>query len=141
MAKSGPIVIVEDDLDDQTILEEVIKETGTTNELLFFTNGPAAFEFLKTTTSQPFLILSDVNLPIQSGIEFKRSIDADPQLRHKSIPFVFFSTSVDKTFVTQAYTEMTVQGFFKKATSFDELVKVMRLIMDYWKLCKHPNTI
>jgi len=140
MAKSGPIVIVEDDLDDQNILDEAIRESGTKNEIIFFSTGPSAFEFLKQTKSQPFLILSDINLPVQTGIEFKKRIDEDPELRQKSIPFIFFSTSVEKSAVTKAYTEMTVQGFFKKSNTYDELKSVIRLIMDYWKLCKHPNT-
>jgi CheY-like chemotaxis protein len=140
MAKSGPIIIVEDDLDDQNILEEAIRETGTTNEIIFFANGPEALDFLKKTKSQPFVILSDINLPIQTGIEFKKKIDSDPQLRQKSIPFIFFSTSVDKGSVTTAYTEMTVQGFFKKSDSYDELKHLVKLIMEYWKYCKHPNT-
>ena len=95
MAKSGPIIVLEDDLDDQSILEEAIRESGTSNEILFFINGPSAFDFLKSTETQPFLILSDVNMPMQTGIQFKKKIDEDTQLRRKSIPFVFFSTSAD----------------------------------------------
>ena len=64
MSRKGPIVLVEDDVDDQSIMEEVIREVGINNQLIFFSNGPEAFKFLKTTKSQPFLILSDVNLPI-----------------------------------------------------------------------------
>lgn len=84
--------------------------------------------------------MSDINLPLQTGIEFKKTIDEDHQLRQKSIPFIFFSTSVDSNAVTQAYGEMTVQGFFRKSSSYEELKRLVRLIMDYWKLCKHPNS-
>lgn len=140
MAKNGPLIIVEDDPDDQGILEEIIRETGVKNELIFFTNGPAAFDFLISSETQPFLILSDVNLPIQSGIEFKKQIDSNPYLREKSIPFVFFSTSVEKSAVKTAYTQMTVQGFFKKETTYNDIRKTIAIIMEYWKLCKHPNS-
>ena len=140
MSRKGPIILVEDDVDDQSMMEEVIREVGIENQLIFFSNGPEAFAYLKTTKSQPFLIFSDINLPIQSGIEFKKSVDADPQLRQKSIPFIFFSTSTDKQSVTTAYTEMTVQGFFKKKNTYAELVRTVGIIMDYWKLCQHPNS-
>ena len=96
MSKLGPIVIVEDDLDDQEMIQEAMEEVGIKNELVFFDRSLKAFEFLKSTTQQPFLILSDVNLPAQNGIEFKRQIDEDRQLREKSIPFVFYSTAVEK---------------------------------------------
>src|SRR5213082_1003520 len=111
MPQSGPIVIVEDDKDDQDVVRDILKEIGISNELIFFDKPQPALLFLKTSLEQPFLILSDVNLPQQSGVEFKRQIDTDSVLRAKSIPFVFFSTSVDKKTVDTTYKEMTVQGF------------------------------
>ena len=140
MAKIGPIIIVEDDLDDQEMIQEVMQELGIKNELLFFDRSAKAFDFLKSTSQQPFLILSDVNLPIQNGIEFKRQIDEDVQLRQKSIPFVFYSTAVDKNSVDTAYKELTVQGFFKKRNKYEELKGDLQLIVNYWKICKHPNS-
>src|SRR5258708_33408023 len=110
MPKSGPIIIIEDDPDDEGILEEVIKELNITTKLIYFTNGTEAFDFLKVTSDQAFIIFCDVNLPEQNGIEFKRQIDEDKELRNKSIPFVFYSTSVNQSFVNEAYTQMTVQG-------------------------------
>ena len=139
MARSGPIIIIDDDIDDQEMLEEVIKDLKITNELIYFKMGEEAFKFLKETPKQPFLIFCDVNLLGQSGIEFKRQLDEDKQLRKKSIPFVFYSTSVDQADVNEAYTQMTVQGYFKKATSYDAMKKTIALIINYWEHCKHPN--
>jgi response regulator RpfG family c-di-GMP phosphodiesterase len=140
MSQSGPIIIVEDDQDDQEIIQEALRENGITNKMIFFDQCNKAFHYLKHTDDPIFLILSDVNLPAQNGVEFKRQIDADTELRSKSIPFVFFSTSVDKKAVNTAYKEMTVQGFFKKQESYKELKQVLKVIMDYWKLCYHPNS-
>ncbi|MCW3090651.1 MAG: response regulator receiver protein [Ferruginibacter sp.] len=138
--KSGPIIIVEDDADDESILREILSEISVTNQVTWFQNCNDAFQYLKTTTEQPFIILSDVNLPGQKGTEFKKRIDKDPQLRKKSIPFVFYSTSVDQHTVNEAYTEMTVQGFFQKKESYEDIKRNIKLIIDYWKDCKHPNT-
>lgn len=140
MAKMGPIVIVEDDRDDEEILEEVLKELDMPNKIVWFTLCDSAFDYLKATTEQPFIILSDVNLPRQSGMDFKKRIDNDKGLRAKSIPFVFYSTSVDPNYVTEAYTQMTVQGYFSKGNSYEEIKRKIKLIMDYWKDCKHPNS-
>ncbi len=141
MSKSGSVIIVEDDQDDRYMLERVFEELAFANQRVYFTNGMEAFQYLKTTTEQPFLIISDMNLPGQNGIEFKRRIDQDPQLRQKSVPFVFFSTAADPGSVTTAYTEMTVQGFFQKPASYEELKAIMQLLIHYWQLCKHPNLI
>ncbi|CAM3379284.1 Response regulatory domain-containing protein [Flavobacterium chungbukense] len=36
MNKSGPIIIIEDDLDDQSILNEVFLSLNYPNEIIFF---------------------------------------------------------------------------------------------------------
>lgn len=140
MSQSGPIIIVEDDMDDQETTREAIKELEIKNELIFFDRSSKAFDFLKSTTQQPFLILSDVNLPVQNGIDFKRQIDEDHYLKRKSIPFIFYSTAADKYAVDTAYKDLTVQGFFKKNNRYDELKHDLKVIFDYWNTCKHPNS-
>ena len=139
MPKNGPIVIVDDDRDDQAIYSEIIKELGINNEILMFTNGPDAFHYLKTATELAFIILCDVNMQGQKGLDFKKQIDEDRQLRQQSIPFVFLSTDASIEPVTEAYSNMTVQGFFKKEAGINELRRALSLIFDYWKLCRHPN--
>ena len=110
------------------------------NKIIWFTDSQSAFDFLKTTREQPFIIFSDVNLPAQNGIDFKRKIDADKQLRKKSIPFVFYSTFVSQDVVNETYTKMTIQGFFRKGASYKEMKSDIKVIVDYWQICKHPNT-
>lgn len=137
--KSGPIIVVEDDADDKEVLEGILRELKVSNKLVWFRKSNEAFQYLKTTSEQPFIIISDVNLPIENGIEFKRRIDNDPYLRHKSIPFIFYSTSVGQKTVNEAYTQLTVQGFFQKGSSYDEIKKHINLIVHYWQVCRHPN--
>ncbi len=138
--KSGPIILIEDDVDDRYIMEEILANLEIPNTLKWFPNCPEALKYLETTTDKPFIILCDVNLPLQTGLQFKRQIDTDPRLRHKSIPFVFYSTVVSKDVVNEAYTEMSVQGFFQKKNSYDAIRANVKLIMDYWGDCYHPNT-
>src|SRR4051812_10197046 len=107
--KSGPIIVVEDDADDEEIFKDILKELGIKNKLIWFRSCDFAFDYLKKTTGQPFIIFCDVNLPKLNGVEFKEQIDNDPQLRKKSIPFVFYSTSVNQKTVNEAYMQMTVQ--------------------------------
>ena len=138
--KSGPIILIDDDPDDKDVFIDILKELRVPNHVKWFQNCEDAFSYLKATPEQPFIIFCDVNLPGITGIKCKGQIDHDKQLRKKSIPFVFFSTAVDQKTVTEAYTEMTVQGFFQKPSSFDELKNVVKLIVDYWDHCKHPNS-
>ena len=140
MAKEGPIIIIEDDDEDKEIFQEALEELSISNKIIWFTDAKRALDYLKTTRDQPFIIFSDVNLPAQSGIEFKKKIDGDKRLRKKSIPFIFYSTFVSTEIVNEAYTKMTVQGFFKKGSSYNEIKSDIKVIVDYWQVCKHPNT-
>ena len=63
MYKNGPIVIIEDDHDDQEIFSEVLAELNFPNEVKFFSDGEKALEYLVASQVKPFLILSDVNMP------------------------------------------------------------------------------
>jgi len=139
MNTPGPIIIVEDDADDEAIFTEILSELNLPHKTIWFGNSGEAFNYLKTTSEQPFIIFSDVNLPGENGVEFKRRIDQDKQLREKSIPFVFYSTAVDQRIVNEVYTKMTVQGFFQKGNSYEEIKNHIKLIFDYWTVCSHPN--
>ena len=49
MNQNGPVVIIEDDADDQDFLNEVFKKLNYPNELVFFSDGNKALEYLKST--------------------------------------------------------------------------------------------
>ncbi len=74
-----------------------------------------------------------------NGLELKRKIDKDPKLREKSIPFIFYSTAANKDAVDEAYTELTIQGFFIKGTDYQKTKSLIQVIIEYWKNCVHPN--
>jgi CheY-like chemotaxis protein len=138
MNKSGPIIIIEDDPDDQELLQIIFKKLNYGNEIVFFIDGEKALDYLNQTVVAPFLILSDINMPRLSGMELKRKIHTDAQLQVKCIPYLFFTTSASKKAVTEAYS-MSVQGFFIKESSASELEVTMKTIVEYWQRCYSPN--
>ncbi|GAB3050380.1 response regulator [Spirosoma pulveris] len=138
MSITGPIVCIEDDEDDQQLVSVALKELQVTNDLHFFRDGQAAFQYLESTAQKPFLILCDINLPLMSGIELRKQLNQNDYLRQKSIPFLFVSTAADPGLVRTAYDE-TVQGYFKKPVRYTELKQQIRLILAYWTECLHPD--
>lgn len=138
MSLKGPIISIEDDVDDQFLIKSVVEELDIPNELLFFSNGVDALLYLETTQDQPFLIICDINMPVMNGLELRERIDRNEYLRRKSIPFVFISTADNPLVIDKAY-QSTIQGFFKKENSFDDLKTRMKAIYDYWSFCLHPN--
>jgi CheY-like chemotaxis protein len=134
----GPIVIVDDDEDDREIYADGIKAIGIPNEIRFFETCQSALDYLSTTTEQPFIILSDVNLPIMTGIQFKGKIQENDYLKNKGIPFVFISTNANATAVREAHA-LSVQGYFQKPSNMEDIKSMLRKLFDYWELCKHIN--
>lgn len=138
MTKSGPIIIIEDDPDDQEILGDIFGKLGYGNEIVFFSDGEEAFEYISRPEIAPFLILSDINMPKLNGMQLRDKIQADEELRMKSIPFIFFTTAANKNTVADAYYK-SVQGFFQKPNTLDNLERKIKLIVDYWKESISPN--
>lgn len=139
MSTHGPIIIVDDDPDDQHLAKEVINSIGIDNPVLPFFSALDALKYLMNDMEDPpFIILSDINLPRMNGIELKKAIEANSELCKRAIPFVYYSTSGEKSIVDKAF-ELQVQGFFVKANSLEEMRRSFRIIFDYWRVSRHPN--
>jgi CheY-like chemotaxis protein len=138
MRSEGPIIVVDDDTDDHFIIQEIAQRLQINNRLLFFRDANDVLNYLRLTPDNPFIILCDINMPQMTGLELRRILISEEKLRRKSIPFVFFSTAANAKQVNQAY-DLTVQGFFIKEPRFEESAQTIKLILDYWKKCLHPN--
>lgn len=135
---NGPVIVIEDDADDRLLLEEVFEKLDYPNQVIFFPDGQAALDFLDMTNINPFLILSDINLPKLDGFELRSKIRMDAQLQIKCIPYLFFSTASSQRTVVDAYS-LSVQGFFIKQNTIGEMEKTISVIMEYWNRCVSPN--
>jgi CheY-like chemotaxis protein len=136
--KNGPIVIIEDDADDQEFFIEIFKKLNYPNKVIFFSDGQQALDHIDKTDESPFLILSDINMPKLNGFALREKLKTDAKLSNKCIPYLFFSTAVDQKSVIDAYSQ-SVQGFFVKPNSMTELEKTISAIMEYWRRCAAPN--
>jgi len=138
MNKNGDIIIIEDDSDDQFLLEEAFIFLDYPNKRKYFLNGLTALDYLHNTNDPPFLILSDINMPILNGFELRKKLHEDAELSLRCIPYLFFSTAISQKTVIDAYS-ISAQGFFVKQVSFNELVETLKVIIEYWKKCAAPN--
>ena len=138
MNKDGPIIVIEDDADDQEIMVEIFQKLGYKNKIIYFSDGNEALEYLNDSDTQPFLILSDINMPKINGFELRNKIFTNEQLQTKCIPYLFFTTGGNKKAVIDAYA-MSVQGFFIKANTIPALESTIKKIVEYWQECIAPS--
>jgi CheY-like chemotaxis protein len=125
-------------MEDQQLLDETFRCLKYPNEIIFFSDGYKALEYINKTEVQPFIILSDINMPKIDGFALKKMIQNNEALNVRCIPYLFFTTGVDKKGVTDAYA-MSAQGFFIKPHTMAGLQNTIRKIVEYWQECFAPN--
>ena len=140
MNKGGPIIIIEDDLDDQELLTDVFKELDYKNQIIFFGDGEKALDFLINNAIEPFIIFSDINMPRLNGVELREKVHNNEDLRIKSIPYLFFTTTAEQQHVIDAYSK-SIQGFFVKPSNYNDLKRTIKIIVEYWQECVSPNYV
>lgn len=138
MNKGGEIVVIEDDPDDQDMIADVFKSMEISNKITFFADGKQVLTYLLKPDVFPFLILSDINLPVLNGFELRDRIFQNDEISRKCIPYIFFTTAADEKSVTTAYA-LSAQGYFKKPHGYDELRTTIKTIIQYWQQCYSPN--
>ena len=135
--KPSVIVMAEDDLDDRLLVKDALAESHWEADLRFVDNGEEMMDYLSHTgkyagasdAPRPALILLDLNMPRKDGREVLREMKNRSDL--KRIPVVVLTTSKADTDIDKMY-ELGANSFISKPIEFESLVKLMRLLAQYW---------
>lgn len=142
MNLNGAIIVIEDDKDDQDIisdlLTEICAEHGYTNPVIILEDSSKVYNFLKDNKVEPFIILSDINMPKMDGFALRSQIFSDTELNRICVPYIFLTTSGDNAqYIEKAYC-MSIQGYFQKPTNYNDFKTLLTKLIGYWKLSKTP---
>ncbi|MFD2603058.1 response regulator [Flavobacterium suzhouense] len=141
MKTNGDIILIEDDADDREILieafDQVMTENNYDNRLVVIEDSSVVINYLKSTGTEPFLLLSDINMPKVDGFTLRDLITKDPELSERCSPYLFLTTSDTSDYISKAY-QRSVQGYFAKPVTFSGYKKLIADILSYWKLNKTP---
>lgn len=138
MKRQGPIVMIDDDEDDLELMQMAVADLDVANEIKMFSSTREALEYIQRPEVLPFLILSDINMPMQNGFSLKATIKTNRELDVKCIPFLFITTGATEEVVNQAYS-LKVQGIFQKPRSLSKWREMLRDIINYWTECLAPG--
>jgi CheY-like chemotaxis protein len=136
----GKIILIDDNSLEEELLLECITKGSWQSEVEYFDNAEDALKYLEKTSETIFLIICDMNMPRMSGLELKKIIDHDKNLRSKVIPFIFATTTATKPEILEAY-EYGVQGYFEKPMDLDKVCHMINVILNYWMLSLNPNKL
>lgn len=128
------ILLVDDSEDDFLLAQEGFSEAGVNVDLHHVENGLECMDFLRRTgrfagAPHADLILLDLNMPLMGGREVLGEMVLDPKLRH--LPVVVMTTSAASEEVLSLY-RLRCSAFMIKPTGFDEFVRQIRVLSDYW---------
>ncbi|SDH35137.1 Response regulator receiver domain-containing protein [Dyadobacter soli] len=134
----GEIIIIEDDEEDRNVLEYVFEKLGYSNRRAYFEDGASALAYLEAPYPEPFLILSDIDLPYMDGADLNTQLSTDTEIRRTGIPYLYLTNGSTHKHVIDAYSKLA-QGFFIKPNSPKELISTLKAIIDYWLVCAIPS--
>jgi len=116
------VLIAEDDFDDAEIVQQSFIKNHGFSKVDIVQNGKELLAFLRDTgNANPDIILTDINMPIMSGIEALKEISEDIQLR--LIPSFVYSTTINPIY-QQKCKELGIRGFLIKPYSIEEFDRI-----------------
>lgn len=124
---------MDDDADDREIFHEAYDSLHYQNRLVMFKSGMEAFNYLKGLHARPFLVISDINMPVMDGYALRDKITADKELAAMGFPFIFYSTATDPETVKRCKNN-SYQGLFEKQYDFSKIKATLDSIIKYWVL-------
>ena len=132
--KDKIIFLVEDNRADIRLIQEVMKNSSISHQLVTVRNGMDAMAYLRqegeyTDALRPDLIVLDLNLPKKDGRQVLAEIKADPDL--KRIPVVVLTTSRNEEDIFHSY-DLHVNCYITKSRNLNELFKIVKGIEDFW---------
>jgi two-component system response regulator len=130
------ILLVEDNLDDVTILRRALDRAKVPAELRLARDGAEAVDLLVTgvdgdgcVAPRPDLMLLDINTPRLNGFEVLQRIRADEELR--VLPVVMLTVSARNEDVTRAY-RLGANTYVQKPVEFDQFIRLLEELGRYW---------
>lgn len=122
------IVMIEDDEGHARLIERNIRRAGVSNEIVPFTSGTPALEYLLssgggTHEAHGHLVLLDLNLPDIPGIEILQRLKSDEVTR--KIPIIVLTTTDDRAEIQRCY-DLGCNVYITKPVNYENFANAIR---------------
>jgi CheY-like chemotaxis protein len=118
--------LVDDDSDDVSLFEDILREIDLSIDFQSAGNGIEALEKLRSSGNKlPNYIFLDLNMPLMDGKQCLEELKKDDKL--KNIPVIMFTTSSQSRDIEQTI-QMGATCFITKPTSMKELKNILASI-------------
>lgn len=142
-ARPVTIVMVEDDEGHARLIEKNIRRAGVANEILGFTNGTDALEFLLgadgtglNNQGRQLLVLLDLNLPDMTGIDILEKVKANEHTRRS--PVVVLTTTDDQSEIQRCY-DLGANVYITKPVDYDGFANAIKQLGLFFSVMQIPE--
>ena len=137
------IVMIEDDEGHARLIEKNIRRAGVTNEIIPFTNGTDAVNYMfgadgsaKVSKSRALLILLDLNLPDMTGIDILKRVKGNDVL--KRVPVVVLTTTDDAQEIQRCY-DFGCNVYITKPVDYENFAQAIRQLGLFFSVIQVPT--
>jgi CheY-like chemotaxis protein len=143
-ARPVSIVMIEDDEGHARLIEKNIRRAGVNNEILPFTNGTAALQFLlgpdgsgEVSAGRQLLVLLDLNLPDMTGISILEKLKANQHTKRS--PVVVLTTTDDSREIQRCY-DLGANVYITKPVNYEGFANAIRQLGLFFSVMQVPET-
>ena len=132
-----PILLVEDNPDDEALTIRALKKNNIVNTVVIARDGAEALDYLfgkgehagRDTRLQPQVILLDLKLPKVDGLDVLRALRANA-ITH-FVPVVILTSSKEEHDMMSGY-ELGANSYVRKPVNFTDFIEAVRQLGLYW---------
>ncbi|MCB1466998.1 MAG: response regulator [Rhizobiaceae bacterium] len=137
--------MVEDDEGHARLIEKNIRRAGVNNEIIPFTNGTDALNYMfgpdgsgEVSAGRHLLILLDLNLPDMTGIDILERVKANQHT--KPAPVVVLTTTDDAREIQRCY-ELGANVYITKPVNYEGFANAIRQLGLFFSVMQVPQTL
>ena len=143
MATDRPILLVEDNPDDEALTLRAFNKNRIGNQVVVARDGVEALDYLfgnghhagRDLSVMPAVVLLDLKLPRIDGLEVLRRIRANE--RTSLLPVVILTTSKEQQDIYEAYS-LGANSYIRKPDDFEKFVQAVSQLGLYWLVLNEP---
>jgi CheY-like chemotaxis protein len=143
---ASPILLVEDNSDDEALTLRALKKNNINNEIVVARDGVEALDYLFATgsyaardpTVMPQVVLLDLKLPRIDGLEVLKRMRADERTR--LVPVVILTSSNEERDRIAGY-GLGANSYVRKPVDFGQFVESVRQLGLYWLILNIPAPV
>jgi two-component system, response regulator len=139
MSTQRPILLVEDNPDDEELTMRALHKNNIMNDIVVARDGIEALDYLFGTGThigrdlsiQPQVILLDLKLPRVDGLEVLKRLRADDRTRLLAV--VILTSSKEEEDLIQSYA-LGANSYVRKPVNFADFIAAVKTLGLFWLL-------